>query len=94
MDSLQTTLINSVSKNNNTKKKHIVFSWLWFPNISFMRLPTNISFIPSFVSPSHSLFVSREDFQQSFKTEMSVAGKEADDYCSWGLLEWLNEVID
>ena len=93
MDSLQTTLINSRGNNNNTKK-HIVFSWLWFPNISFMRLPTNISFIPSFVSPSHSLFVSREDFQQSFKTEMSVAGKEADDYCSWGLLEWLKEVID
>jgi len=93
MDSLQTTLINS-SSNNNIQKKNIVFSWLWFPNIGFMRLPTNISFIPSFVSPSHSSFVSREDFQQSFKTEMSVAAKEVDDYCSWGLLEWLKEVID
>jgi hypothetical protein len=63
-----------------------VFSWLWFPNIRSTRLPTTISSVPSTVSPFHSLFVSGEDFQQSFETEMSEAGKEADDYCSWGLL--------
>jgi hypothetical protein len=63
-----------------------VFSWLWFPNIRFTHLPTTISFVPSVFSPFHSLFVSGEDFQQSFQTEMSKAGKEADDYCSWGLL--------
>jgi hypothetical protein len=84
MDSLQTTLINSDNSNNNTKKKdkRFVCSCSWFPNSRSTCFPATIPFIPLLLSPSHSLLVSGEDFQQSFRTEMSEAGKEADDYCS------------